>query len=100
MQVCLLLGGIGSEFAQGMLPYKSFDVYDIVANEMGAGLALLLMSWYHKRMLERRRAAKGRYAPVNAEEDGVGHEDLEAGGEELREMGGDSPEGRIKNIPA
>ena len=89
----MVIGGIGSEFVQSMLPYKSFDPYDIVANELGAGLALGLMQWYHKRMLERRRAAKGRYAPV-AVEDEEGHEDLEAGGSELQDIrGGDGEEG-------
>lgn len=37
---------------------RNFDPLDIAANVVGSGAALALCSWYHKRMLERRRAAK------------------------------------------
>jgi hypothetical protein len=51
--------GIGSEVAQGLLPNdRPFDPYDILANVVGSTFALLLCSWYHKRMLERRRKNK------------------------------------------
>jgi hypothetical protein len=33
-------------------------MYDIVANLIGSLGALALCAWYHKRMLDRRRAAK------------------------------------------
>lgn len=65
---------IGSEFLQGLLPNdRDFDPYDILANVIGSTLALLLCSWYHKRMLERRRANK-HYDIVPGEELG---DDLE-----------------------
>jgi hypothetical protein len=48
---------IGSEILQGALPNnnRSFDPYDILANVAGSGIAVLLCSRYHKRMLERMR---------------------------------------------
>lgn len=72
---CTLVLGIGSEFLQGFLPNdRDFDVYDIVANIVGSLAALLLCSWYHKRMLERRRQNKA-YNAVPGEDDA----DLELG---------------------
>ncbi len=44
---------------QALLPNdRAFDPYDILANVVGSALALLACSWYHKRMLERRRKTK------------------------------------------
>lgn len=54
---------------------RRFDPYDIAANVIGSGAALALCSWYHKRMLERRRAAK-TYNLVPGED---GDADLELG---------------------
>lgn len=51
--------GVGSEFLQGFLPNgRVFDVFDIVANVVGSLGAVALSSWYHARMLERKRLAK------------------------------------------
>lgn len=51
--------GIGSEIVQALLPNgRDFDPYDILANVVGSTCAILLCSWYHKRMLERRRKNK------------------------------------------
>jgi hypothetical protein len=52
---------------------REFDPYDILANVVGSLLALLACSWYHKRMLERRRAARN-YQMVPGED-----EDIELG---------------------
>lgn len=80
---CTLVLGIGSEFLQGFLPNdREFDVYDIVANIVGSLAALLLCSWYHKRMLERRRQNKA-YNAVPGED----VEDLELGEGEGHETG-------------
>ncbi|KAI5199226.1 hypothetical protein E4T39_06351 [Aureobasidium subglaciale] len=49
---------------------REFDPYDILANVVGSLLALLACSWYHKRMLERRRAARN-YQIVPGEEQDV-----------------------------
>ncbi|KAK9255127.1 hypothetical protein V1507DRAFT_453374 [Lipomyces tetrasporus] len=56
--VCILLGGIGSEIAQSFVSARTFDIFDIVANVIGASAALVISSVYHKRMLERKRAQK------------------------------------------
>lgn len=77
--VCTLVLGVGSEFVQSFLPNdRHFDVYDIVANIVGSLAGLGLCTWYHKRMLERRRQRK-HYDAVPGEEDadvelGEGHE--------------------------
>ena len=56
--------GVGSEVLQGLLPNgRNFDPYDILANVVGSLSALALCSWYHKRMLERRRLSKYHIVP-------------------------------------
>ncbi|KAM0667924.1 hypothetical protein ACQRIT_002791 [Beauveria bassiana] len=77
--ICTLILGVGSEFLQSFLPNdREFDIYDIVANLVGSLLGLGLCSWYHRRMLERRRQKKTYNAvPGEDEEDlelGEGHE--------------------------
>lgn len=73
--VCTLILGIGSEFLQGFLPNgREFDLYDIVANIVGSLGGLGLCSWYHKRMLERKRQRR-TYTAVPGEDE----EDLELG---------------------
>ncbi|KAG9230316.1 hypothetical protein BJ875DRAFT_520491 [Amylocarpus encephaloides] len=73
--VCTGILGIGSEFLQGFLPNgREFDIYDIVANVVGSLGALGLNSWYHMRMLERKRLAKN-YQIVPGDEEA----DLELG---------------------
>ncbi|KAF2827473.1 hypothetical protein CC86DRAFT_211530 [Ophiobolus disseminans] len=58
--VCTLGLGCVSEVVQGLLPiHRDFDYYDIVANVLGSVSALALCNWYHKRMMERKRAARG-----------------------------------------
>ncbi|KAG0647244.1 hypothetical protein D0Z07_7011 [Hyphodiscus hymeniophilus] len=72
--VCTVALGIGSEILQHFLPNnRIFDIYDIVANIAGSLAALGLSSWYHMRMLERKRLAK-HYQAVPGED-----EDLELG---------------------
>ncbi len=73
--VCTGILGIGSEFLQSVIPNgRTFDFYDIVANIVGSLGALALSSWYHMRMLERKRLAK-HYQVVPGEEE----HDLELG---------------------
>ncbi|KAL2127551.1 hypothetical protein VTI74DRAFT_10557 [Chaetomium olivicolor] len=74
--VCTLGLGIGSEILQAVLPNgRAFDLFDIVANLVGSLAGLGLCSWYHKRMLERKRLRK--YSAVaNGEHD---EGDLELG---------------------
>ncbi|OTB00311.1 hypothetical protein M426DRAFT_324361 [Hypoxylon sp. CI-4A] len=62
--VCTICLGVGSEFLQGFLPNgRSFDPYDIVANIVGSLAGLGLCSWYHLRMLERKRQARYNAVP-------------------------------------
>ncbi|KAK4497078.1 hypothetical protein PRZ48_011527 [Zasmidium cellare] len=80
---CTAALAIGSEVAQALLPNgRDFDPFDILANVVGSTLALLLCSWYHKRMLERRR--KNKHYDIVAGED----EDEEGGvpGESERDV--------------
>ena len=77
--VCTLALGVGSEFVQSFLPNdRDFDLYDIVANVVGSLAGAALCSWYHKRMLERKRQRKHYDAvPTDDQEDielGEGHE--------------------------
>lgn len=48
--------------------HREFDYYDILANVLGSAAALALCNWYHKRMLERKRAARG-YGAVPGDDD-------------------------------
>jgi len=67
--------GVGSEILQGFLPNgRDFDFYDIIANVVGSLAAVGLSSWYHMRMLERKRLAKN-YQVVPGDEE----QDLELG---------------------
>ncbi|KAI1339771.1 hypothetical protein F5Y15DRAFT_68965 [Xylariaceae sp. FL0016] len=73
--VCTIVLGIGSEFLQGFIPNgRAFDLYDIVANVVGSLAGLGLCSWYHMRMLERKRQRRNYNAVPGEEED-----DLELG---------------------
>ncbi|RCI11346.1 hypothetical protein L249_7605 [Ophiocordyceps polyrhachis-furcata BCC 54312] len=77
--VCTLILGVGSEFVQSFLPNdRDFDLYDIVANVVGSLAGLGLCSWYHRRMLERRRKRK-QYTAVPDEEGVELSPDHEAG---------------------
>lgn len=84
--VCTIVLGIGSEFVQSFLDNgREFDLYDIIANVIGSLLGVGLCSWYHKRMLERKR--RRRYSAVPGEEQG----DVELGeGHESGVMEGNS----------
>lgn len=47
---------------------REFDPYDIVANVCGSGLAIAVCNWYHKRMIERKRQARGYNAVAGDDE--------------------------------
>ncbi|TKA64864.1 hypothetical protein B0A55_10012 [Friedmanniomyces simplex] len=81
--ICTGALSIGSEILQALLPNgRAFDPFDILANVVGSALALGLSSWYHKRMLERRRKNK-HYDIVPGEEPG---EDEDVGGDGQRDV--------------
>ncbi|OAA59227.1 vanz-like protein [Niveomyces insectorum RCEF 264] len=91
--VCTVGLGIGSELLQASLPDNGrvFDLLDIAANVVGSLAALGLCSWYHKRMLERKRHQRYAAVPGGAGDDddpgagdaglfvGVGDVDIELG---------------------
>ncbi|KAM0789945.1 hypothetical protein ACM66B_006785 [Microbotryomycetes sp. NB124-2] len=69
--VCGVFGSIGSEFVQSLLPYKTFQWGDVVANLLGTSLGV----WFARRLtLNARRAAELRrlYQPLNSENRGGG----------------------------
>lgn len=67
--VCTIVLGVGSEFVQSFLDNgREFDLYDIVANVVGSLFGVGICSWYHKRMLERKR--RRRYSAVPGEDQG------------------------------
>ncbi|KAM3070031.1 hypothetical protein ACMFMG_003937 [Clarireedia jacksonii] len=73
--VCTGILGVGSEFLQAFLPNgRTFDFYDIVANLVGSLGGVALCSWYHLRMLERKRLAKTYHVVPGDDE-----QDLELG---------------------
>ena len=75
LTVCTLVLGVGSEFLQSILPNgRNFDLFDIAANVLGSLAGLGLCTWYHQRMLERKRQRR-QYGAVPGAEDG----DLELG---------------------
>ncbi|KAF4471982.1 hypothetical protein FALBO_1087 [Fusarium albosuccineum] len=73
--VCTLVLGVGSEFVQSFLDNgRDFDPYDIVANVVGSLVGIAICTWYHKRMLERKRQRR-RYNAVPGED----QDDVELG---------------------
>ncbi|KAI0432470.1 hypothetical protein F5Y09DRAFT_145279 [Xylaria sp. FL1042] len=95
--VCTISLGVGSEFLQGFLPNgRNFDLNDIIANIVGSLAGLGLCSWYHQRMLERKR--QRRYSAVPGDEAG----DLELGEglgrQEEGVLGGDVEQGRSRTL--
>lgn len=74
--VCTAGLGLGFEIVQGFLPNgREFDFYDIIANITGSLAGAGICSWYHMRMLERKRLAKN-YQVVPGDEDLELGEDL------------------------
>ncbi|KAL2151341.1 hypothetical protein VTH82DRAFT_6439 [Thermothelomyces myriococcoides] len=95
--VCTAGLGVGSEFVQAVLPNgRVFDIFDIVANLVGSLAGLGLCSWYHKRMLERKRRRKYAAVPTTGD---AGGEDLELGeGPGIRRASGEHEEGVITTM--
>ncbi|GAA5870957.1 hypothetical protein JCM8547_000041 [Rhodosporidiobolus lusitaniae] len=94
--VCVFTGGILSEFIQSLLPYKTFQAGDILANLLGSSLALFLSS---RLAAQARRDAELRrlYSHIgemsDSEEDDAEAEEREGlAGAAGREM----EEGRVR----
>lgn len=72
---CLTATGVwANRFLQNN---RDFDPYDVLANVVGSLAALGLCQWYHRRMLERKRASKTYAAIPGDEETGGGALDVE-----------------------
>ncbi|KAG5928774.1 hypothetical protein E4U42_008029 [Claviceps africana] len=72
LMVCTLCLGIGAELVQStFLSDRDFDIYGIVANVVGSLLGVGLCSWYHKRMLDRKRNKKTYNAVPDRDEEDV-----------------------------
>ncbi|KAE8221469.1 hypothetical protein CF319_g5180 [Tilletia indica] len=101
---CFLIGSIGSEFVQALLPYKAFQWGDILANMFGSALGLFL-SYHAERRYRARRELERLYQPLDADDDddeddefamdlefGIGEDEDQAGwGDEdrrQRDLGG------------
>ncbi|MCJ1251239.1 hypothetical protein MMC30_008470 [Trapelia coarctata] len=84
---CTIVLGVGSEFLQMVLSSgRRFDSLDIVANLAGSLLALSLCTWYHGRMLERKRKRKLEGYGLKAGEE-EGDLELGEGGSSGQEIG-------------
>jgi len=66
--ICFFFGGIISEVVQSMLPYKVFELGDIIANLLGSSLGLWV-SYHLERYYRHRREISRLYQPVSAEEE-------------------------------
>ncbi|SPO25765.1 uncharacterized protein UTRI_03130 [Ustilago trichophora] len=66
---CFLVGGIGSEIVQSLLPYKQFQIGDIVANLLGSSLGLFF-SYHLEKRYRARRELERLYAPLDIEDYG------------------------------
>jgi len=63
--VCLFLGGIVSEFVQSLLPHKTFQFGDVVANLLGSGIGLYV-AYHLERYYRQRREIMRLYRPLSA----------------------------------
>jgi hypothetical protein len=98
LAVCTAGLAVGSEFLQAVLPNgRSFDVFDVAANVIGSLAALGICSWYHKRMLERKRVRKYTAVPTAGDEID-GEQDLELGEGPGIGGGGEHEEGVIAGV--
>ncbi|KAJ2918534.1 hypothetical protein MD484_g1805, partial [Candolleomyces efflorescens] len=63
---CFFCGGILSEVVQSLLPYKQFDILDVVANLCGSSLGLFV-SFHLEKYYRHRREINRLYRPLNPE---------------------------------
>lgn len=77
--VCFAAGGLGSEIVQSLLPYKTFQWLDVLANFAGSALGLFF-SYHAEKRYRTRREIERLYEPLDQEvygddddEDGEGH---------------------------
>ncbi|KAF7304832.1 hypothetical protein MKEN_01197300 [Mycena kentingensis (nom. inval.)] len=63
--VCFFCGGVLSEVIQSLLPYKEFQVGDILANFLGSSIGLLV-SYHLERYYRTRREIARLYQPIDS----------------------------------
>ncbi|KAJ7172416.1 hypothetical protein C8R46DRAFT_1085881 [Mycena filopes] len=63
--VCFFCGGILSEVVQSMLPYKEFQIGDVVANLLGSSIGLFA-SYHMERYYRKRREIARLYQPLDS----------------------------------
>jgi len=63
--VCVFLGGFVSEFVQSLLPHKTFQFGDVVANILGSGIGLYV-AYHLEKYYRRRREISRLYRPLSA----------------------------------
>jgi len=63
--VCFFLGGIVSELVQSLLPHKTFQFGDIVANLLGSSIGLYV-TYHLEKYYRRRREISRLYRPLSA----------------------------------
>jgi VanZ family protein len=62
--ICFVLGGIVSEFVQSLLPHKTFQFGDVVANLLGSGIGLYV-AYHLERYYRQRREISRLYRPLS-----------------------------------
>jgi len=68
--ICFFFGGIVSEIIQSMLPYKEFQIGDVIANLLGSALGLWV-SYHLERYYRHRREISRLYRPVAVDEEEI-----------------------------
>jgi len=72
--LCFFFGAIMSEYVQSLLPYKTFEGGDILANLLGCSFGLAI-SWHLERYYRKRREIARLYTPLNDSPDDSFDED-------------------------
>ena len=93
---CFAVGGIGSEIVQSLLPYKTFQIGDVIANLAGSALGLFF-SYHAEARYRTRREIERLYQPLDVEDYGDGDFDLEDEEDEEAAFGGTSFQNQSQN---
>ncbi|KAI8645144.1 hypothetical protein BD408DRAFT_429938 [Parasitella parasitica] len=65
--IILVVLAVGSEFIQGLLPYRAFDGYDILANLLGGTCGIAISSTIDC-LIDRHRENKRRFGGIREAE--------------------------------
>ncbi|KAJ7632683.1 hypothetical protein FB45DRAFT_913155 [Roridomyces roridus] len=90
--VCFFCGGILSEFVQSMLPYKEFQIGDVVANLLGSSIGLWA-SYHMERYYRKRREIARLYQPLDVGSMSDSEDEDEASGTQLLPTHNPAPKG-------